>query len=75
MAAASTKALNLHGKLNDALTEMQGHHADAAEHAKALFEAGKKPDPEEDPEDDEDNELAFAVAQRKRRAAVIALRA
>jgi HK97 family phage prohead protease len=75
MAAASTKAANLHGKLNDALTEMQGHQANAADHAKALFEAGKKPDPDEDPEAEEDGELAFAAAQRKRRAAVIALRA
>ena len=75
MKAAHTKAAGLHGKLNDALADAQSHHANAAEHAKALFEAGKKPDPEEDPEDDEDNELAFAAAQRKRRAAVIALRA
>ena len=72
---ARPRRLNLHGKLNDALTEAQGHQADAAEHAKALFEAGKKPDPDEDPEADEDDELAFAAAQRKRRAAVIALRA
>jgi hypothetical protein len=75
MKAAHAKAAGLHGKLNDALTEMQGHQANAADHAKALFEAGKKPDPDEDPEAEEDGELAFAAAQRKRRAAVIALRA
>jgi HK97 family phage prohead protease len=78
MSAAHAKALNAHGKANDALAAAQNQHAAAAEHAKALFEAGKKPDADdedEDPEADRDNELAAAAARRKRQAAVIALRA
>lgn len=62
-------------EIGKALDAIAGHHAAASEHVKALFEAGKKPDPDEDPEAQEDDELGFAVAQRKRRAAVIALRA
>ena len=62
-------------EISKALDAIAGHHAAASEHVKALFEAGKKPDPDEDPEAEDDDELAFAAAQRKRRAAVIALRA
>jgi HK97 family phage prohead protease len=74
MAALHTKAINAHGKANDAIAAAQGQHAAATDHVKALLKAGKKPQDEEDPEAEEDNELSFAVAQRKRRAAVAALR-
>ena len=77
LAAIHTKAANLHGKLNDALAEAQSQHADAAEHAKALSEAGKKPTAEEeepDPdEENEDQELSFEAAHRKRLVAIAAL--
>jgi HK97 family phage prohead protease len=74
VAAAHAKASNLHGKMNDALADAQGHHAVAAEHAKALDEAGKKPQDEEDDPEDADNELSFEAARRKRLAIVAALR-
>ena len=73
-AALHAKAANLHGKAADALTAMQETHAAASEHVKALSEAGKKPAEEEDPEAEEDNELSFAAAQRKRLATLAALR-
>ena len=73
-AALHAKAANLHGKAADALAAMQETHAAASEHVKALSEAGKKPTEEEDPEAEEDNELSFAVAQRKRFAALAAVR-
>ena len=73
-AALHAKAANLHGKAADALAAMQETHVAASEHVKALSEAGKKPTEEEDPEAEEDNELSFAVAQRKRFAALAAVR-
>ena len=74
LAALHAKAANLHSKAADALADMQETHAAASEHVKALSEAGKKPTEEEDPEAEEDNELSFAVAQRKRFAALAAVR-
>jgi HK97 family phage prohead protease len=74
LAALHAKAANLHGKAADALVAMQETHAAASEHVKALSEAGKKPAEEEDPEAEEDNELSFAAAQRKRLATLAALR-
>ena len=73
-AALHAKAANLHGKAADALAAMQETHVAASEHVKALSEAGKKPTEEEDPEAEEDNELSFAAAQRKRLATLAALR-
>jgi HK97 family phage prohead protease len=62
-------------EIGKALDAIAGHHAAASEHVKALSGAGKKPqDEEDDLEADDDNELSFAVAQRKRLAAVAAIR-
>ena len=69
--------MNAHGKAQDALAAAQAAHGAIAEHAKALGEAGKKPQDEEDGDnegEDADNELSFAVAQRKRLAIAIGLR-
>jgi HK97 family phage prohead protease len=62
-------------EIGKALDAIAGHHAAASEHVKALSEAGKKPqDEEDDLEADDDNELSFEVARRKRLAAVAAIR-
>jgi HK97 family phage prohead protease len=72
LSATNADHVNEIGKALDAIA---GHHAAASEHVKALFEAGKKPQDETDvEEEDDDNELSFAAAQRKRLAAVVAIR-
>lgn len=75
LAALHTKALNAHGKANDALAAAQGQHAAIAEHVQALADAGKKPADEEDGDnegEDADNELLFEAAHRKRLVAIAA---